>query len=138
MATTKSKTGTKTPHQGPRNPRKANGKTTTAKMAKAAVDTPLSAHTMRTMKAALKAYQTSPPIDITKNNLTKQLKGAARHITFIKADGSVRNMRASLTEQDCATPPVQPKMSTHITVFDTVASDWRTLRLDSIKDIVLA
>ena len=68
------------------------------------------------------------------------LKGGTVEITFEKKDGSTREMKATLKE-DVVTPyekksdKVKKETKEVMAVFDVEKNDWRSFRLDSIKEI---
>ncbi len=68
------------------------------------------------------------------------LKEGTVEITFEKKDGSTREMKATLKE-DVVTPyekksdKVKKETKEVLAVFDIEKNDWRSFRLDSIKQI---
>lgn len=76
---------------------------------------------------------------INKKNLTRQLQNHARMITFTKANGAKRVMHATLNENDLRPNTItQMKNPDIITVFDVKSNAPRSIRLDSITEVVLA
>lgn len=72
--------------------------------------------------------------------LTGLMKVQPIYVTFIKSDGSKREMRCSLREEDLVvyekkTDLVKEKNDDVCAVWDLDKSAWRSFRYDSIKQI---
>jgi hypothetical protein len=74
-----------------------------------------------------------------REQLLNHLKSQVCDVTFTKADGTIRNMKATLEESHLP-PPTPPKEGAKpraenldlINVWDTEAAGWRSFRLDSL------
>ena len=76
---------------------------------------------------------------MNRSEVIEQLKSEIINITFTKVDGSTRNMKATLSENEIPatsssnTALKAPK--TYQAVWDTEASGWRSFKWDSIKEV---
>jgi len=75
---------------------------------------------------------------VDRDKLVEDLKAGALELTFIKADGSVRVMRATLEES--VLPPftgisTKPANQAVVHVWDLDKSDWRSVRLDRLQQV---
>jgi len=74
-------------------------------------------------------------------DLKKQLQAMVLNVTFVKADGTLRDMRCTLI------PECLPKVKgykknvieseDYIRVYDLEVDDWRSFRINSIKRITV-
>lgn len=74
------------------------------------------------------------------NQLIKDLQEGERTIKFVKNDGTVRFLRATLRQG--AVPGVKgtatsPRSSDVVTVFDVENQGWRSFRKDSVVDVLV-
>tara|TARA_A100001011_G_scaffold48660_1_gene46348 strand:- start:3045 stop:3272 length:228 start_codon:yes stop_codon:yes gene_type:complete len=71
---------------------------------------------------------------MTKNDIIAELQQGIKTIIFDKKDGTERVMKATLQESVVpATTGKSTAPDTNITVFDTEISQWRSIRVNSIK-----
>jgi len=65
------------------------------------------------------------------------LRNGIVDLTFVKKDGTIRNMRATLKEGLVAPTSGSGKQSNNelIAVTDVDINEWRSVRFDSIKEI---
>jgi len=75
---------------------------------------------------------------MTKEQLIEQLKTSVVKISFLKKDGTVREMNATLDQQ--ITPVVESKGTKKkndsvLSVWDVDVSGWRSFRWDSLQKV---
>jgi len=79
-------------------------------------------------------------LEENKNLLISQLQNGIVNITFLKSDGTVRHMRATLCEQ--LMPAFEPKIVTKkksensIPVWDLEKKEWRSFRYNSVMETI--
>jgi hypothetical protein len=76
---------------------------------------------------------------MNRSEVIEQLKSEIINITFTKVDGSTRNMKATLSDNEI---PATSSSNTALkapkayqAVWDTEASGWRSFKWDSIKEV---
>ena len=72
--------------------------------------------------------------------LLEKLSGSILGLTFEKKDGTIREMKATLRsdlvkEYERKTERTRVANPEVISVFDTEISEWRSFRLDSLKEV---
>ncbi|MDB4786103.1 SH3 beta-barrel fold-containing protein [bacterium] len=76
---------------------------------------------------------------MNRSTVIEQLKSEIINITFTKVDGSTRNMKATLSENEIpsassgSTTKKSPETSQ--AVWDTEVNGWRSFKWDSIKEV---
>ena len=74
------------------------------------------------------------------DDIKRQLQAMVLNVTFLKADGSMRDMRCTLIPE--CLPPFKGKKNLeesdeYMRVYDLGVHDWRSFRMDSIKRITV-
>jgi hypothetical protein len=77
---------------------------------------------------------------MNRSTVIEQLKSEIINITFTKVDGSTRNMKATLSENEIPATSSSSNTAlkapqTYQAVWDTEASGWRSFKWDSIKEV---
>ena len=75
---------------------------------------------------------------MTKEQIVEQLKSSVVNISFLKKDGTVREMNATLKED--VMPVVESKGTKKkndavLSVWDVDVSGWRSFRWDSLQEV---
>lgn len=71
----------------------------------------------------------------TRESLSESLRNNRMNLQFIKADGSLREMRATLVASDIPTGAGQGKKATNeqvLPVWDLDKASWRSVRIDRL------
>ena len=76
---------------------------------------------------------------MNRSEVIEQLKSEIINITFTKVDGSTRNMKATLSENEIPTASsassAMKAPQTYQAVWDTEVNGWRSFKWDSIKEV---
>lgn len=91
-------------------------------------------------------YTTTESHALTRDELREMLRKGTTNVTFIKKDGSVRHMRATLCPQDIP-PEHTPKSEAHqrptpnenlVSAYDLDHEGWRTITVDKVISVYVA
>jgi len=76
---------------------------------------------------------------MNKSDVMEKLKSDVINIIFTKVDGSIRSMKATLSQNivpgEATARATNRSMNTAQAVWDTEASGWRSFKWDSIKEV---